>query len=550
MSHHHQLIEFLEPRHLLSAGDLDPAFGAAGVFAYPDIPGPAVGIATQSDGKYVVATHTALYRFRPNGTLDKSFGHRGHIVPGFTLFGVGIDHSGRIAVGGGTKDFRWAAARYLTDGSPDLAFNGSGVNILPATQAKIASVMTLQSDGKILIGGTQRNDEPDDGDDDLLYDATVIRFNTNGSIDTAFGTSGQVPAYHLFNSVNAIALAPNGNILIAGQENLGMSIHQERFEVIDSAGRPVTGHTDPTPDFYTSYRAAAFRPDGTRVLADEAMGNSFVSLDNHGVPIVLDPLDSGGYNDEPITSIVTTSDNKTLIAGASRGAGLIRLNPDGTPDNTFGFGGINDLQLNRRKSEWIDRLALLPNGDYLAAGSIDGNFPAELDDSGYLFVAHIQGGTLGGEKLPPRALADAFSPPYVGDATHQFTVTYAAQESIDASTLDSRDVRVLGPNGYSTLAHLAGVEDRYAGRQRIATYTIDAPGGAWERGDNGRYTIYLRPNQVTDNHNAPVPAGIIGAFTVGLRKGHHHTATATTAVIRALPPVHSSHARLKNDLFD
>src|SRR3954452_15680224 len=204
-------LEPLEPRHFLSAGDLDPAFGAGGVFAYPDIPGPAVGIATQSDGKYVVATHTTLYRFRANGTLDKSFGHRGHIVPGFTLFGVGIDHSGRIAVGGGSADHQWAAARYTPAGAPDGTFNGSGQHITHAGATEydeIASVMPLQPDGKILVGGTQRNNEPDNGDDDELYDATVVRFNTNGSLDTAFGSSGQVPGYHLFNSVNAIALAP------------------------------------------------------------------------------------------------------------------------------------------------------------------------------------------------------------------------------------------------------------------------------------------------------------------------------------------------------
>jgi uncharacterized delta-60 repeat protein len=546
-------LEPLEPRHLLSAGDLDPSFGAGGVFAYPDIPGSAVGIATQSDGKYVVATHTTLYRFRANGTIDKSFGHRGHIVPGFTLFGVGIDHSGRIAVGGGTAKFKWAAARYLPDGSPDTSFNGTGqiiTHVNGSTEDR-ASVMTLQPDGKILLGGTRFiGGGPDTGGPDEEYNAVVVRFNTDGAIDTAFGTNGEAFDTHLFNYVDAIATAPNGDIAIAGQENLGMSIHDEDYQVANAAGRVIATDSAFTSDFYTNYRAACFRPDGTRVLADEAMGNSFVTLGSKTIPIVLDPLTSRFYDDEKINALVTTSDNKTLIGGAARsGLGLVRLNPDGTPDSTFGLGGFSQITINRRKFTSIQRLALLPDGAYLAAGTVGGTFPDNID-GGYLFVAHIQGGTLGSEKRAPRALADAFSPPYLGATTHDFTVTYAAQESINASTLDSRDVRVLGPNGYSTLAHLTSVEDRYAGRQRVATYTIDAPGGAWERGDNGRYTIYLRPNQVTDNRAAPVPAGIIGAFTVGLRKGHHHTATATTAVIRALPPVHSSHARLKNDLFD
>src|SRR5258706_1002693 len=120
-------IETLEPRKLLpAAGELDPTFGVHGVVVFPDVPGPVVGLATQSDGKFVLANHTTFYRFRADGTLDRSFGHRGHIIPGFTLYGVGIDHNGRIAVGGGTADFKWAAARYKPDGTPDTAFNGAG----------------------------------------------------------------------------------------------------------------------------------------------------------------------------------------------------------------------------------------------------------------------------------------------------------------------------------------------------------------------------------------------------------------------------------------
>jgi uncharacterized delta-60 repeat protein len=533
---------------LLSAGDLDPAFGAHGVLTYPDIAAPPVGLATQSDGKFLVATATSVYRFRADGSLDRSFGRHGHVTPGFTLHGLGIDHNGRIAVGGGTDDFKWAAARYKPDGTPDTSFNHTGQIIVPTTQAKVASVMTLQPDGKILVGGTQFNGNPDPGDDDELYDATVIRFNTNGTVDTAFGANGQVPGYHLFNLVNAIALAPNGNILIAGQENLGMSIHDERFEVVDSAGRPVTGHAASTPDFYTSYRAASFRPDGVRVLGDEAMGNSFVSFDNHDVGVWFDSLSPDGYTDEKINAILTTADNKTVLAGRDHdgNVGLIRFNPDGTPDNTFGFGGSNSIDLNHRKSEWIDRLALLPNGDFLAAGSIGGVFPDDLNPDAHLFIARIKGGAHPVGDLAPRPLTYA---PIANTTRVQFTVTYAAEESIDATTLGSRDIRVVGPHGYSVLAHLTQVTDRYNGRQRIATYTIEAPGGAWNHSDNGRYTVYLRPNQVQDNRGHAAPAQILGRFKVHIPRTQTTVATAT--LLPSTSPITTPKQRRKdNDAFD
>src|SRR5689334_5842201 len=96
--------EPLEPRRLLAAatGDLDPTWGVDGVRVYDDITAPAIGVATQSDGKFLVATGATVYRFRADGSLDKSFGHRGQVTPDFSIFGLGIDHQGRIAVGGGS----------------------------------------------------------------------------------------------------------------------------------------------------------------------------------------------------------------------------------------------------------------------------------------------------------------------------------------------------------------------------------------------------------------------------------------------------------------
>jgi len=163
MSPPRTLVEHLEPRRLLAAaGDLDPSFGVDGVLVYSDIAAPAVGVATQSDGKFLVATGTTIYRFRPDGSLDKSFGHRGRVTPGFGIFGLGVDHQGRITVGGGSggrhgRNPQWAAARYTTTGAPDTSFNGTGLVVthVNGPDEVTASVMALQPDGKILVGGTR-----------------------------------------------------------------------------------------------------------------------------------------------------------------------------------------------------------------------------------------------------------------------------------------------------------------------------------------------------------------------------------------------------------
>ncbi|MDB5319200.1 MAG: uncharacterized protein JWN40_831 [Phycisphaerales bacterium] len=541
-------IESLEPRTLLSAGDLDPTFGAHGVVVFPDIVAPVVGLATQSDGKFVLANHTTVYRFRADGTLDRSFGHRGHVTPGFTLYGLGIDHSGRIAVGGGTDDFKWAAARYKPDGTPDTAFNGTGqiITHVNGNNDERATVMALQPDGKIIVGGTQFNGNNDEalGFD---YNAVAVRFNVNGAVDTSFGNGGEAFDFggvNVFSTVNAIALSPAGDVALAGRFDGGQSIHDKIFEVVNSSGLSIARTpVGEDPGFYSSYRAAAFRPDGVRVLADEDEGNSDLFFNNQRIPIFFDPLKASTPSDEKINAIVTTADNKTLIAGATHGLGLIRFNPNGTPDATFGFGGTANILINRKKAQWIDKLALLPNGDYLAAGTLGASI-ADGRDNGAVFVTHITGGAHTVGALPPRAQITFPGPPYTGASTYTFTITYAAEESIDPATLDGRDIRVIGPGGYSVLARLIQNDSTNAGQQRFATYEIDAPGGTWNRADNGHYIVYLRPNQVSDNRGRPCPAQILGGFKVHIPR----TTAATPAIARAITQPQIS--RKRNDLFD
>jgi uncharacterized delta-60 repeat protein len=553
-------IEPLEPRRLLAAaaGDLDPSWGTDGVRVYYDIPAPAVGVATQSDGKFLLAAGSTVYRFKPDGSLDKSFGHRGYVTPGFSIFGLGIDHNGRIAVGGGSggpngRDPQWAAARYTPTGAPDTTFNGSGqiVTHVNGPDAVIASVMALQPDGKILVGGTRYHPTTDNPYDEYDISAVAVRFDTDGSIDTAFGDNGEAFDTHLFNAVDAIAIAPNGDITLAGREDLGMTIHDEHYEVVSTTGLPVAGTPADFDDsvLFSSFRAAWYRPDGVRVLADESMGNADVYFDTRGANVYFNPLSPAGYTDDKINALLTTSDNKTLVAGDAGQVGLQRFNPDGTPDATFGFGGSQVIDLNRRKREWIDRLALLPNGDYLAVGSIGTVFADANGEGGHpgnLFVAHIKGGSHPVGALAPRAGLQATSPS-PNATTFEFTVPYAAEETIDASTLDNRDLRVVGPDGYSALARLTNVHDRYNGRQRIATYTIDAPGGAWNRADNGTYTIYLRKAQVRDNRGNPAPAQILGTFRTYFPRGRHTTAAVARAL--SLPPTPTTAKRRLQDLF-
>src|SRR4051794_27923455 len=93
-----ELIENLERRVLLSAGDLDASFGKGGV-----VVDPATGLsnlhirdsAITPDGKILVAgdgeSQYLLRRYNPDGTLDPSFGVHGTAMGNFGGFFEEID---------------------------------------------------------------------------------------------------------------------------------------------------------------------------------------------------------------------------------------------------------------------------------------------------------------------------------------------------------------------------------------------------------------------------------------------------------------------------
>lgn len=109
--------------------------------------------------------------------------------------------------------------------------------------------------------------------------------------------------------------------------------------------------------------------------------------------------------------------------------------------------------------------------------------------------------------IPPRGAA--------GGATEQtFTVTYSDAGALNAGTLSNGDVRVTGPNGFSTLATLVSLDPNASGTARTATYKFTAPGGFFDSADNGKYTATLQSNQVQDLNGNFAAANVIGTFDV------------------------------------
>lgn len=128
------------------------------------------------------------------GSLDPTFGNGGKTITSISgqakAYGVELQSDGKIVVGGYStssitgKDF--ALVRYKTDGTLDSTFGTNGIvtTDIQLGSDDVAYSLALQSDGKIILAGYS-----DDGSD---KDAALIRYNSNGSIDSTFGANGIV----------------------------------------------------------------------------------------------------------------------------------------------------------------------------------------------------------------------------------------------------------------------------------------------------------------------------------------------------------------------
>ena len=103
-----------------------------------------------------------------------------------------------------------------------------------------------------------------------------------------------------------------------------------------------------------------------------------------------------------------------------------------------------------------------------------------------------------------------------GSPSHSCSVTYTDDTAVRLSSLDSFDVLVTGPNGYSNLVEFAGADLPADGTPITATYSIPAPGGSWDAADNGSYEIVLLENEVEDTFNNAIPQATLGSFSVAI----------------------------------
>jgi uncharacterized delta-60 repeat protein len=208
----------IQVARLKANGALDTTFATAGI-ATIDFGGDDFGeaMARQADGRVVVAGRSTaagavVARLRATGLLDPDFGSGGRVTlpGGGSARAVVVQPDGRIILAGNASiSAMMVVTRLLPNGALDPTFDGDGTATIDfGSTSDIAAGVVLQPGGKIVVAGYTQASE----------DVAVARLNANGSLDATFGAAGKATVdFGVATFGNAVALAPNKRIVVAGQ---------------------------------------------------------------------------------------------------------------------------------------------------------------------------------------------------------------------------------------------------------------------------------------------------------------------------------------------
>src|SRR5688500_11215319 len=277
------------------------------------------------------------------GDLDLTFSTNGKVTTDFgneydEANAVALQQDGKIVAVGSAYtngNFDFALVRYNTDGTLDTSFSGNGKRRTDfGGDVEFAYAVGIQPDGKIVAAGYANTD------------FALARYNTDGTLDTTFGTGGKVTTdfYSSTDTVNALALQADGKIVVAG------------------SAAYINGNCD--------FALARYNTDGT-------LDNTFVA---NGILVT----DFDGECDVA-RAVALQPDGKIIAAGAARVGGsfdpvfgLTRYNPDGSLDTTF--DGNGKLATDFGISASAEAVALQADGKIVAAGYANPVYPPGYTD--------------------------------------------------------------------------------------------------------------------------------------------------------------------------
>jgi uncharacterized delta-60 repeat protein len=210
-----------------ASGALDPSFGTGGIVTGPALPGiqQAQGLAAQSDGKLVAtatngASDVIVVRYAADGTVDTAFGTGGiasvTVGMGVSVSTLVVQPDGMLVVAGSVvgTDSVAMLLRLDQDGVPDPGFGVGGVAMGPNQTS--ANDLLVEPTGELVAAAHSGkfSNNPAQG-----THLAAIRWNSNGTLDGSFGSSGLASVSVLATSgATGVVREPNGGLIVAGYQ--------------------------------------------------------------------------------------------------------------------------------------------------------------------------------------------------------------------------------------------------------------------------------------------------------------------------------------------
>jgi uncharacterized delta-60 repeat protein len=299
------------------------------------------------------------------GQPDPTFGSGGFVsaAAGTRLLGTAVQSDGKIvavgASGFGTPSLHLLVARFTTAGKLDPTFGGGQITG-PANV--LGQAVAIQPDGKIVVAGTST-----DSLGESSQGVVVERLNASGTVDGRFGSGGVVTtltgASH--GQGNAVALAANGEVVVAGDGTIPSGLDQF-FPGVALVRLSPSGHLDTSEVVdlgrYSIATGVAIQPDGrivvggtqrgdlqtTQTLAARFNANGTRDTSFSGGLFVHQYAGAGGAY-SGFNAVALQPDGKVVLAGADLNGAtginalVVRLSAGGAPDGSFGSGGAVNL---------------------------------------------------------------------------------------------------------------------------------------------------------------------------------------------------------------
>lgn len=362
-------------------GSVDNSFGNNGIVQTPLVsnnPEESFSIMIQSDGKIVRSAYISdgthfkpsLYRMLSTGAPDNTFDSDGFLLMNITTMpsfdsgmGISVRNNDYFVTTGNYSDgyvYSSFVSRFTPNGTLDPSFGVNGNIFLQNPSFVHVNSVAHQSDGKIVITGT----EFDVWDGNRAF---VFRYNENGTPDNSFGNNGRVFITIDNNEWQTsldIGLQSDGKIIFTVQflNNEGTQLNflyrLNTNGIVDntfgSAGRILLDFSLPLLGDYDisyPYKHLAILPDNKILVLGNTVSSNYAvrrftsngAIDNsfNGGQLLTGRF--SGF-DCYVGSIALQSDGKIVITGAEYVSGLNRIGisrhlADGTKDNTFNGNG-------------------------------------------------------------------------------------------------------------------------------------------------------------------------------------------------------------------